>query len=66
MFALPGSENVTSFTINAASDPERFPLDTSSPIDEPGTYIATMTVTDPASNFMGMTTPEQKYIFSYV
>ena len=35
------------------------------PVDEPGTYIATMTVTDPASSFMGMTTPEQKHIFSF-
>ncbi len=65
LFALPGSENVTSFTINASKDPERFPLDTSLSIDDPGTYIATMTVTDPASSFMGMTTPEQKYIFSF-
>ena len=65
LFALPGSENVTSFTINAGSDPERFPLDTNEVIEEPGTYIATMTVTDPASSFMGMTTPEQKYIFSF-
>ena len=65
LFALPGSENDTSFVINAGLDLERFRTDMGEPVDEPGTYIATMTVTDPASSFMGMTTPEQKYIFSF-
>ena len=65
LFAWPGTVNDTSFIINASKDPERWSLDTNPTVDEIGTYIATMTVTDPASSFMGMTTPEQKHIFSF-
>jgi hypothetical protein len=65
LFALPGTVNDTSFVINASKDPERWQINTDPAVDEIGTYIATMTVTDPASSFMGFTTPEQKHIFSF-
>ena len=64
LLALPGTVNDTSFIINASKDPERWPLDTNPTVDDIGTYIATMTVTDPESTNFGFTTPEQKHIFS--
>ena len=48
-------ENDTSFVINAGSDPDRFPFDTNEVVEEPGIYIAKLTMVIPGITIAGMT-----------